>query len=86
MERRRIMNNTFIVPVIDMEATGRNIANLRERSGLSVRELQTMLGFATPQAIYRWQRGETMPSLDSFAMLAVALKTSMDSIVVFKNQ
>ena len=80
------MNNTFIVPVIDMEATGRNIANLRERSGLSVRELQTMLGFATPQAIYRWQRGETMPSLDSFAMLAVALKTSMDSIVVFKNQ
>ena len=44
-----------------------------------------MLGFATPQAIYRWQRGETMPSLDSFAMLAVALRTSMDNIVIFRK-
>ena len=80
------MNKTFTVPVIDMKATGRNIADLRERSGLSVRELQTMLGFATPQAIYRWQRGETLPSLDSFAMLASVLRTSMDDIVIFRDQ
>lgn len=79
------MNTAFTLPVIDMKATGKNIAALREKSGLSVRELQMMLGFATPQAIYRWQRGETMPSLDSFAMLAAALRTSMDNIVIFRK-
>ena len=41
------------IPTIDMAATGRNIARLRSLSGLSIRELQGILGFSTPQAIYK---------------------------------
>lgn len=39
-------------PIVDMKRTGRNIAALREQRGLSVSQLQRLMGFATPQAIY----------------------------------
>ena len=41
----------FTMPTIDMVATGRNIMRLREAAGLTVRDLQDIFGFATPQAI-----------------------------------
>ena len=45
------------LPTIDMIATGANITAMRRRAGLSVRDLQDIFGFSTPQAIYKWQRG-----------------------------
>ena len=56
------MNN---IPVIDMTATGVNITRLRINAGLTVRDLQAIFGFSTPQAIYKWQRGDAMPALDN---------------------
>jgi len=46
------------LPAIDMVATGRNITKLRENKNLTVKELQKIFGFTTPQAIYKWQRGD----------------------------
>ena len=39
-----------ILPIIDTVGTGIRIMNLRKQSGLSVKELQNILGFATPNA------------------------------------
>lgn len=46
-----------IIPVIDMAATGVNIKRLRKNAGMTVRDLQEIFAFTTPQAIYKWQRG-----------------------------
>ena len=46
------------VPTIDMTGTGRNIVKLRQNAGLSVKDLQDIFGFATPNAIYKWQKWE----------------------------
>ena len=54
----------FMMPTIDMVATGKNIERLRKIAGLSVRDLQDVFGFATPQAIYKWQHGTAMPTID----------------------
>lgn len=72
------------LPVIDMVATGQNIAELREEAGFSVRQLQLVMGFSTPQAIYKWQRGESMPSLDNLTVLAAVLKVKLDDIIICK--
>ena len=45
------------VPTIDMTGTGRNIVKLRQNAGFSVKDLQDIFGFATPNAIYKWQKG-----------------------------
>ena len=52
------------IPVVDLNRTGQNICILRKQSGISVKELQKMLGFATPQAIYKWQHGDSLPTVD----------------------
>ena len=70
------------IPAINMAATGRNIAKLREAAGLTVKELQEIFGFATPQAIYKWQHGTAMPTIDNLVVLAAVLDVPMDAIIV----
>ena len=71
----------MLVPVVDLKLTGQNIAVLRKQSGISVRELQTMLGFATPQAIYKWIHGAAMPTIDNMVILAAMFDVTIDEIV-----
>ena len=72
----------FVMPAIDMVATGKNIARLREAAGLTVKDLQDVFGFATPQAIYKWQHGAAMPTIDNLVVLAAVLAVTMDEIIV----
>ena len=76
------MNN---IPVIDMTATGVNITRLRINAGLTVRDLQAVFGFSTPQAIYKWQRGDAMPALDNIVVLAAVFGVTVDAILVYKD-
>ena len=70
------------LPVIDMTATGRNILRLRLQAGFSVRDLQAVFGFSNPQAIYKWQRGQALPTLDNIVILAAVLGVGVDDIIV----
>lgn len=72
----------FAIPTINMEATGRNIMRLRKAAGLTVKELQDIFGFATPQAIYKWQHGTAMPTIDNLVVLAAVLAVPMDEIII----
>ena len=70
------------LPFIDMIRTGQNIGRLRRQAGLSVRDLQDIFGFATPQAIYKWQQGAALPTIDNLVVLAAVLQVRMDDILV----
>ncbi len=72
-------------PVIDLAATGRNIERLRREAGLTVRELQAVFGFSSPQAIYKWQRGEALPTLDNMTVLARLLGVTIEDILVLNE-
>ncbi len=73
------------IPVIDMAATGTNITRLRTKAGLTVRDLQAVFGFSTPQAIYKWQRGDAMPTLDNIVALAAVFGVTVDAILVYRD-
>ena len=70
------------LPVIDMVRTGQNIGRLRKQAGLSVKDLQDIFGFATPQAIYKWQQGVALPTIDNLVVLAAVLQVRLDDILV----
>ena len=70
---------------IDMGKTGQNIENLRKRAGLSVKDLQDVFGFGTPQAIYKWQHGTALPTIDNLVVLANVLGVKIDDILVITN-
>ena len=74
--------DAWVVPVIDLRATGQNIKRLRQSAGISVRNLQMVLGFTNPQAIYKWQNGDCMPSVDNLVILAAVLGVTVDEILV----
>ena len=70
---------------VDMIRTGENIAKLRREKHLTVRELQDAFGFSTPQAIFKWQRGETLPSLDNLVILAEVFGVSIAEILMISR-
>ena len=69
-------------PVIDPVATGANICRLRKDRGLTVRDLQHYFGFEEPQAIYKWQRGQSLPSVDNLYALSALLQVPMNEIII----
>lgn len=73
------------IPVINMVATGQNIVRLRELNGLSVKDLQSIFGFTTPQAIYKWQRGTALPTIDNLVVLATVFHVQLEEILVVEE-
>ena len=55
---------------------------IRPDEKITVKDMQMIFGFATPQAIYKWIHGTSMPTIDNLVILAAVLGVSMDEIVV----
>ena len=70
------------LPVVNMKQTGQNITMLREQRGISVKQLQCMMGFATPQALYKWQHGESLPTVDNLVALSAIFAVPIDAILI----
>ncbi len=75
-----------VFPVIDLPGMCRNIRRLREQAGVTVRELQAYFGFEYPQAIYKWQHGECLPSVDNLLALARVLQIPMEDLLVYDDR
>ena len=75
----------FEIPFVNTVATGQNIDRLRIAAGMSVKEMQMVFGFATPQAIYKWIHGTSMPTIDNLVILAAMLGVTLDEIVVVET-
>ena len=70
------------IPTIDLVQTGANIITLRKAAGLTVHDLQIVFGFNSPQAIYKWQNGTALPTVDNLIVLAALLQVRIDDIIV----
>lgn len=66
---------------IDLVATGANIRRLRIERGISVTAIQEHLGLSTPRVIYKWQRGECLPSTDNLISLSNLFGVCVSDIV-----
>ena len=73
------------IPMIDMVRTGQNIKRLRKIAGVSVKDLQEVFGFNSPQAIYKWQHGTALPTIDNMVVLARVLGVRIDDILVLAD-
>ena len=73
------------IPMIDMVRTGQNINRLRKIAGVSVKDLQDVFGFNSPQAIYKWQHGTALPTIDNMVVLAKILGVRIDEILVLTD-
>ena len=73
---------TGAAPTINMTATGANIKNLIKSKGLKIVDIQNGCGFNTPQAVFKWMRGDAIPTIDNMVILAHMLDVTIDQIIV----
>ena len=67
---------------VQQKETGKQIKKLLMTNGYTVKDVQKVMGFENPQAIYKWISGKSLPSIDNFVILSRLLHTSIDNILV----
>lgn len=72
-------------PVIDMKATGKNLEKIMKEEGVSPKLFARIMSWEKPQAIYRWYYGETLPTVDTLAVLARILNRPVESLLIMKE-
>ena len=68
-------------PIINPVATGARIKELREQNHLQVSDISRFMGFESDQAVYKWQRGDAIPSVDNLYALSKYFGTTMEDII-----
>lgn len=68
-------------PVLDPKATGARIRELRKQNHFTVAEIAEYLGCISEQAIYKWQRGDSMPTIDNLYALSRLFGITVDDIL-----
>ena len=67
---------------INVAATGANIKKMMKTRNIKVKDVQAVCGFGTPQAIFKWMRGDCMPTIDNMIIIADMFNCKVDDIVV----
>jgi len=67
--------------VLDKEATGSRIRELRKQRRLKVMDISDFMGFFEPQAVYKWERGESLPTPENLLKLSILFGVPVDSIL-----
>ena len=70
---------------IDMKTTGANIKSFIKNRKMKITEVQAAFGFNTPQAIYKWMRGDTVPTIDNIVILADMFGVGIGDIIAVKR-
>ena len=73
-------------PVLDARATGARIRELRVANHLKVEDVARFMGFESEQAVYKWQRGDSLPTVDNLYALSILLRTTVDDILRGKEE
>ena len=72
------------MPCVDMVATGKRIKAMRVAKGMTVKDVQEIFVFGSANTIYKWQNGESMPTIDNMVVLAKIFGTTIDAIIAIK--
>ncbi len=73
----------ILKPVIDLKKTGEKIKSLRKSNGFSVQEVKDIFGFDYPQAVYAWEQGRNVPTIDNLLVLSRLFKVPVEEIVAY---
>ena len=65
---------------LDTVATGHMIKDLMVKKNVAIKDVSRAMNVSF-QAVYRWQKGETLPTIENLVALACILSVPIDEIV-----
>lgn len=70
---------------LDTVATGHKIKDYMEEKQIAIKDLSKIMNVSF-QAVYRWQRGETLPTISNLFILGQLLGIDVDDMLVAKEK
>lgn len=70
--------------IIDLYETGGKLRAQRLKNGMSAAYVSDALGLSTRTALYKWEKGDSLPTVDHLLDLMHIYKCSLDDLVVYK--
>jgi transcriptional regulator with XRE-family HTH domain len=71
---------------IDTVASGRKIKAQMATKGMTAEEVTEALGYSDRSTIYRWMRGETMPSYENLVNLTIIFQCKIKDLVAYISE
>ncbi len=68
--------------IINTKEIGERIRKKRKERHLKVTDISDAMGFETPQAVYKWQRGDCLPEITNLIILSRMLGTTVEDIIL----
>ena len=69
-------------PVINPVKTGCNIKRIAKEKGFSADNIREMLGISDRSNIYKWFRGEVLPSVDNLLAMSILFGITINELIV----
>lgn len=79
------MNMSVTCTSIDTIQTGKKLYEIIKENNCKVSELQKLLNLSCPQPIYRWTKGQVLPSIDNLYMLSRIFEMHIEDMLVIRK-
>ena len=77
--------STMSFPVINLVRTGENIKRIAKEKGYSADKIRDVLGISDRSNIYKWFRGEVLPTVDNLLALSILFGVTINELIVTEN-
>lgn len=72
-------------PVIDVANTGKNIKKISKEKGFSADMLKNLLGLSDKSNVYKWFRGEVLPTTDNLLVMSILFGVTVNDLIITGN-
>lgn len=72
----------WTIPTLDMVATGKRLKSFFKERHISVEDLRQYLELESVQSIYKWFRGESLPSIDNLYAMSIIFNFTISDMLV----
>lgn len=73
-----------MIPVIDVQETGKRIKENMIRMELTPKDVQKELGLTVHQSVYHWIHGRNLPTIDNLVVLSRLFGCRIDDLLVVR--
>ena len=76
---------TTLFPVIQGDKTGKRLREIRKKRNIRVPSVCAFMGGISEQAVYKWERGACLPSIDNLLALSHLYHVQIEDMLVYEE-
>ena len=84
-EANNMEERTMSLPVINLARTGNNIKRIAKENGFSADKIKDYLGICDKSNVYKWFRGDALPSVDNLLALSILFGVTINEMIIVEN-